>query len=345
MKPFLYFILTICILNAQGQVSLFDTIELQKLKKEISNSSIVGLGEVEHGFESINEAKSTLLNMLQTELNFNAVAFESSFIESIVSFLNNDALETRAKNFLYPFWNTTSVKTALKNLFDNEKSLLKPLIIGFDIQEDCRFQKFSEYLISKRLITTNKDKLKDCDSILSSYIGKDFSRKGAITNQEYLLLIHNYKEIAEEIKTKKFDALQKKLIERSIENRKWLCKYLTLTNVREKMYHRDSIMADNISWLKNELYSVNKLIIWAANTHIAKFTSNKKPTWTGEWLSSVYGDKYFTIAFQKGSGDKTFYLKNIYFNYSNNANEKFNMVIYLDKLRKIKAQEWITHCD
>lgn len=337
--------MTICILNAQGQVSLFDTIELQKLKKEISNSSIVGLGEVEHGFESINEAKSTLLNMLQTELNFNAVAFESSFIESIVSFLNNDALETRAKNFLYPFWNTTSVKTALKNLFDNEKSLLKPLIIGFDIQEDCRFQKFSEYLISKRLITTNKDKLKDCDSILSSYIGKDFSRKGAITNQEYLLLIHNYKEIAEEIKTKKFDALQKKLIERSIENRKWLCKYLTLTNVREKMYHRDSIMADNISWLKNELYSVNKLIIWAANTHIAKFTSNKKPTWTGEWLSSVYGDKYFTIAFQKGSGDKTFYLKNIYFNYSNNANEKFNMVIYLDKLRKIKAQEWITHCD
>ena len=337
--------MTICVFNAQGQVSLFDTIELQKLKKEISNSSIVGIGEVGHGFESINEAKSTLLDMLQTELNFNAVAFESSFIGSIVSFLNNDTLETRAKNFLYPFWNTTSVKTALKNLFDNEKCLLKPFIIGFDIQEDCRFQKFSEYLNSKGLITSSKDKLKDCDSILSSYIGKNFSRKCAITNQEYLLLMHNYKEIEEEIKTKKFDAFQKKLIERSIENRKWLCKYLTLTTIREKMYYRDSLMADNISWLKNELYSVNKLIIWAANTHIAKLTRNKKPIWTGEWLSSDYGDKYFTIAFQKGSGDKTFYWKNIYFNYANNANEKFNVVIYLDKLRKIKAQEWITPCD
>lgn len=345
MKQFLYFILTICVLNPKGQVSLFDTIELQKLKKEISNSSIVGLGEVGHGFESINEAKATLLNMLQTDFNFKAVGFESSFVESIMSFLNNDTLETRAKNFLYPFWNTTSVKTALKNLFDNEKSLLKPLIIGFDIQEDCRFQKFSEYLNSKGLITTSKDKLKDCDSILSNYIGKNFIRKGAITNQEYLLLIHNYKEIEEEIKTRKIDAFQMKLIERSIENRKWLCKYLTLTTVREKMYYRDSLMADNISWLKNELYSENKLIIWAANTHIAELTSKKKPTWTGEWLSLVYGDKYFTIAFQKGRGDKTFYWKNIYFKYSNNTSEKFNMVIYLDKLTKIKAQEWVTPCD
>ncbi len=344
MKLFLYFILTIYVLKAQGQVSLINPIEWQKLKKEIGNSSTIGLGEVGHGFESINEAKSTLVKVLQTELNFKAVAFESSFIESIVSFLNNDPPDTRTKDFLYPFWNTTSVKTALKDFFVNEKSLLKPLIIGFDIQEDCRFENFSQYLSSKGLTTTSKNKLHECDSILSYYIGEKFSRKAAITNQEYLLLLHNYEEIAKEIGTKFVDGLQKKLIERCIDNRKWLCKYLTLTTVNKKMYYRDSLMADNIIWLKNELYTKNKFIIWAANTHIAKHTSGKNPKWTGEWLSSVYVDKYFTIAFQKGPINKI-YRKHMSFNYSNHPNEKFDMSVYLKKLRKIKVQEWITPCD
>jgi erythromycin esterase len=346
MKQILFFILTICILKAKGQAPSFDTPQWQEIKKEIGNSSIVGLGEIGHGFESINQTKSVFVDFLHTELNFQAVMFESSFTESVIGFLSNDFLENRLKNFLYPFWNTTSVKTALKGFFNDEKHTALPLIIGFDIQEDCRFQRLSEYLNTKKLITTNKEKLNECDSILSFYIGKNFSRKGAITNPEYLILLRNYELIAGELKAQNLDTLKQKLLQRSIENRKWLCKYLTFLSVTQKMYYRDSLMADNIKWLKNNMYAKNKLIIWAANTHISKVTKSKQPKWMGEWLSYVYLEKYFSISFQKGQSiGNDISAGNTSFKYFNKPNQKFDLIIYLEKLQKIQSQEWLTPCN
>jgi erythromycin esterase len=345
MKQLIYFILATCVLTSQGQISKFGSIEWQDLKKRIGNDSIVGLGEIAHGYESINEAKSTLVEFLHTQLNFQAITFESSFTESIISFLSNDSLDKRAKNFLYPFWNTTSVKAAIKPFSGDEKTLAQPLILGFDIQEDCRFEKFSEYLSKTGLIVLNKKKQDECDSILSLYIGKSFDHQGEMTQREYSTLIHNYDAIAAELSGQNFDTLQKKLLGRCINNRKWLCKYLTFSTIRERMYYRDSLMAVNIKWLKDELYSKNKLIIWAANTHISKFSGKKKPKWNGQWLASIYLDKYFNIAFQKGTSDNRFLWENASFKYFNGQNKKFDMIIYLDKLRKIKADEWITSCD
>jgi erythromycin esterase len=345
MKHFLCLILINCCLYAQGQILPVDSGELNQFKKQMGSSSIIGLGEEGHGFESINEAKAGLVGLLYSELQFEAVAFESSFTESVVSFLNNDALNTRLKNFIYPFWNTTSVKTALKTFFDNERNGGKPLIIGFDIQEDCRFDKLSHFLMEHGLVSAGVEKLNTCDSILSYYIGKNFSRKGVITSDEYLLLTNNYNAIAEEMVLRPMDTLQKKLLLRSIENRKWLCHYLTLKSAGEKMYYRDSLMAGNVLWIKNELYLTNKFILWAANLHIAKHNQNKKPVWMGEWLASIDPDAYYSIGFQKGTADKKFFWQHKQFDYSVNPNKKFDMIIYLNKLKKIQSYEWITACD
>ena len=345
MKRSLYLILINCCLYTQGQTLSFDTSELSRFKKQIGSSFIIGLGEVGHGFESINEAKAALVGVLHKELQFEAVAFESSFTESIASFFNNDSLDTRSENFLYPFWNTASVKTALNNFFDSEIKCQKPLIIGFDIQEDCRFEQLSQLLIHKGIISAGTEKLNVCDSILSYYIGKNFSRKGAITGDEHFLLSNNYDAIAKEISLKHIDSLQKKLLLRSIENRKWLCKYLTLKSPSEKMYYRDSLMASNVLWIRNELYPANKFILWAANTHIAKHNNNKSPKWMGERLSSIYPNTYYTVGFQKGTADKMFFLQSIQLNYSINSFKTFDMVIYLDKLKKIQRHEWVTPCD
>jgi erythromycin esterase len=345
MQLFLYTILTFCCLTTQGQASSLDTIGVHAFKKQIKNSSILGLGEVGHGFESINEAKAALASLLQQELQFKAIAFESSFTESVVSYLSNDSLDIRLKNFLYPFWNTTSVKATLKGFFDNESSSNWPLIVGFDVQEDCRFKKLSHYLIKEGLSTASRDKLNVCDSILSYSLGKNFSRKGAIKSQEYLLLSNNYIAIKEEIKARNLASHQKKLLLRCIDNRQWLCKYLTLTTSKEKMYFRDSLMASNLKWIKEELFPTHNLIVWTANTHVAKLAGSQKPKWMGEWLSSFYPETYFSIAFQKGTGDHSFTWRNHSFTYSNTSDKEFDMVIYLGKLKKIRSQEWMTPCD
>src|SRR3546814_1339423 len=51
-----------------------------------------------------------------------------------------------------------------------------------------------------------------------------------------------------------------------------LLKRMNKTNVQGQQMQmwRDSIMAANIVWLKEERYREEKLIIWAANRHIAR---------------------------------------------------------------------------
>lgn len=343
MKQFLIFAVLFLTLHAQAQFPFGDPFKTQDISRQISESSIIGLGELGHGYETINETKAAVAGMLQGQFNFKAISFESSFTESIVSFLSGDTIDDRARNFLYPFWNTTSVKAVLKVFSSNEKH--NPLIVGFDIQEDCRYTNFSTFLISQHIVSENIDKLLECDTILSYYIGKTFSRKGALTEQKYELLINNYDIVQTEINIKQPEAENKKLIEHCLRNRKWLCKYLTLTTAKEKMYYRDSVMAQNIAWLRKELYPDKKLIVWAANTHIAKSINSKNPKWMGEWLSQLYPDEYFSIAFEKGATNQKFIWENSSYKYFSNPIEKFNLIIYLSRLEKIKPKEWMTPCD
>lgn len=344
MKQFLYLIQVFLTLHSQGQTSSFDS-DWQILQNQISNSQIVGVGEAGHGYESLNKNKSAFINFLRDEFKFKAVAFESPFVESIISYLNNDSPGNRTKNFLYPFWNTISVKSALKKFIEEERTFAQPLVVGFDIQEDCRFEMLSVFLGKNEFVTKTIKELNDCDSILSLYIGKDFSRKGAITDQEYRILTMNYDLVKAELKMKSLGAFQEKLLQRCLDNRKWLCKYLTFPDRLEKMFFRDSLMAANIIWLQKEIYSENKFIIWAANTHIAKLNKDSRAQWTGEWLSSIYGDKYAAIAFQKGAAKNIYTWQNASFHYTLDNKKKFNAVFYVNDLKKIGSHEWITPCE
>ena len=344
MKQLLTITLIIYGLRTSAQTLRVDSSILDEFKKQVGNSFIVGLGESGHGFESINETKSRLAEVLQRELQFAAILFESSFTESVVSFLADSTLDARSKNFLYPFWNTVSVKRALKPFFNQERGRGIPLILGFDIQEDCRFNRLSRFLLDKELVSKNKGRLLSCDSILSYYIGGHFSRKEPLSVREHQLLLHHYDLIAEEIRSRSLPGLQTKLLERSIDNRKWLCQYLSLDKAGKKMFYRDSLMAANIIWLQTQLYADKKLILWAADTHLAKKTSNRPAKWMGEWISSHYQNTFFAVSFKKGKGDKAFLREATSSRYSTKSREKFHLVIYLNTLNKIKAVEWNTPC-
>ncbi len=345
MKQLLFLILTISTLQSKTQNNQFETSEWKALQQNIGYSTIVGLGEISHGIASINEAKSILIKFLYRQMYFHAIAFESSFTESVVGFIQNDSAEFRPGNFLYPFWNTPTIQTVIKEFLKEEYSSHKPLLIGFDIQEDCRFVKFSEYLNGKGLIIKNKSKLLLCDSILSFYIGKNFTRNLAMTRQECDILINNYNQIASELREQINDSVQQKLLQRCITNRKSLCRYLAIRNISERMYYRDSMMADNIQWLKNEFFIREKLILWAANTHIAKQNKNGKPAWMGEWISNFYPNDYYAVSVKKGSTKSGKELSPGMRIEMTKKKEPFDAIIILQKTEKIRPQEWITNCE
>jgi len=106
---------------------------------------------VGHGYESINEAKGVVVDFLRQQLEVKAVVFESSFTLSALGYLRKDDLSNRLKYSLYPFWNTGSVMEALQPFYQVETGE-RPLVVGCDMQEDCRFTSLSQYLVGEGVV-------------------------------------------------------------------------------------------------------------------------------------------------------------------------------------------------
>ena len=347
MRYVLLLISIIFCLELDAQVNNFTKPEWQVLRTHIGESSIVGLGEINHGYENINLTKSIILNFLTNKLDFKNVIFESSFSECIISFLQKNSFQNRFQHFVYPFWNTSSVRNAIEPIYNKEKEDNKIRLLGCDIQEDCRFLKLSEYLIKEKLIVENLNKLSECDSILSLYIGVNRSKNGNLNATEFTILNQNYNLILQEMQLQKKLVVEKqKLVLRCIQNRKWLCEYLTISNINKRMKFRDSLMADNIIWLVDEIIKNEKTIIWAASLHVAKKKNkNDKAEWMGEFLTSKFTNNYYTISIQKGISPTSKFLENDFKIKYQSDNERFNTLIYLTTLEKIKSIEWVIKCD
>ena len=344
-RLFLFLAAVLCLLKTAAQTHAYTQPPWPQLQSRLSTYSVIGLGEVGHGYESLNAAKGTVVDFLHRQLGVGGVVFESSFTLSVVGYLHADSLDQRLTYSLYPFWNTASVKAALKAFYDEEQGKQKPLIVGCDVQEDCRYTRLSRYLLHEGLVQANQDRLTAADSILSYYIGKDFSRKGTLTPAEYSHLVSSYELIAAELKGQPLPALKQQLLLRCLENRMWLCRYLTLSGAKQRMQFRDSIMAENLLWLKNELFAGDKIALWAANTHIAKPAGNgQRPVWMGEWLSTRLRDRYGAISFQKGPAPAKEYPEGFSIQFPA-ANGKFDVVVYLEKLHKISSGQWVTPCE
>jgi len=112
------------------------------------------------------------------------------------------------------------------------------------------------------------------------------------------------------------------------------------------MYYRDSLMAENVVWLKRELYTQDRVVLWAANTHIAREDrQGERPEWMGEWLSSHYRETYCPIAFQKGGYMSQDVLDPAFGVRYPSRQVRFNAIILLNKLKKIGAEQWKTPCE
>ena len=77
-----YFILIISIflgLEIEAQNINYSNSEWQNFTTHIEKSTIIGLGEVSHGYENINNTKSIFLDFLIKKQDFKNVIFESSF--------------------------------------------------------------------------------------------------------------------------------------------------------------------------------------------------------------------------------------------------------------------------
>lgn len=259
--------------SAQQNTASYEDLSSQIITSA-KESGIICIGEHSHRDLNAIGTKALILKDVADHVPTGAILFEAPLVTSVIAHIKNKSYS----EFVWPFWRYHSIKITLDSIIDSHQLIC----LGFDPQETCNFSRFSTFLISEGFLE-NDVELSKMDSILSFTINDgSISKTRKLTNDE----AEKLNEIIEKIKLNLhwpvgISKTEKALISLCFDNRKHLAKEMTFHNLNDQMNFRDSIMALNIKEIleiiKPDLEE-KKVIVWAANLHIAKKINR------GDWM-------------------------------------------------------------
>jgi len=292
--------------------------DLLFLKDKLKNVDMVMLGEQQHGDGATFLAKSRLIKFLHQELDFDVLLFESGIYDCYLLW-NTMQGEQKSKTTdfdqaLFYFWGTSNETKNLREYIVQNAKSTEPLVFGgFDIQfsgtisESKRTQLIESYL-AKKDISLKKD-YKNFSKTLENYRYNTYSYPSdQIPKKEKQTIFKEIEDLSQRL-AKVANTNEDRIFIRyllSIQanlKSKWLYTY----NERQQRIIRDSMMAENVIWLKNNLYKNKKIILWAANYHIAyhsKTLNNptERDNKMGDYLKTKYDSLCYGINFTSYSG-------------------------------------------
>lgn len=271
-------------------------LNLESIGGAIKGAQVVMLGEQDHGDGAAFIVKTKLVKYLVEQHGFEVLAFEGSFYDLTMiesHYQTNNKIKTKLiKENLHGIWSKSEQMVDLFNYMEDSKTLK---VAGFDSRQSFKYSK-------SRFIS-------DMDSVLKSisYPGilqNDYNEFKRITSA----LLHEEYSHRPSMEEKRLFYSQLESIKEYFEKQQephlafWLQEMKNLKgnslsvwadakNQHESVVLRDTQMADNLLWLINEKYKGRKIIVWAANYHIAKN------------LSKIPKQKYFDPSLKTTMGD------------------------------------------
>lgn len=270
------------------------------LAAQLKNKRIVLIGEFNHGSKEIFQLRNDLIRYLHEEMGYNTVLFESGIGELILPELKKQELtESQMINGLFGGWRTKEFKDLMGYIKGENIS-----IAGFDVQRSGG--SFNQLLIDLAI-------KKGIDTIFYAQLENRYGHlQRELSNRKigYDSIQTPTQQLMSDYQ-KMYDLLQENkpskvllFTLRTLLNRKaylqYMLQFVKNQNWSQRWAARDSMMADNITWLQDHFYQHEKLIVIAHNFHIARYSEKEQVM--GEMLAPRYGPEMYTLGVFAGGG-------------------------------------------
>jgi len=250
--------------------------DLLFLKKSLQDAEIVLLGEQQHGDGATFMAKSRLIKFLHQEMGFDVLIYESGLFDCSCLW---DTLKREEifnpdifSDALFSFWCQSEETQPLLNYIIEKVNTKNELEInGCDLQFSGKItgSERKEQLINyfNEYKEFDKDKYKNFFESLDGFWKVHYGKINLSKQNE---LLYEIKDLNSLITKKGTLSRKDSIFDRYLSNIHDYYRYKLKFkgNSLAQINIRDSVMANNIIWLKSNFYRNRKIIIWAANSHI-----------------------------------------------------------------------------
>jgi erythromycin esterase len=296
--------------------------DLLPLLPLFEGARIVALGEGTHGTREFFTVRLRLMELLATELGFNAFAFEFPYGEGVevneyIRNGNGDPAEILARVYCPP-WNHEEMLSIIEwmRAYNATPGRARPLTFhGIDVHDGSSVLLIDSLLrfiegVDPARVEAFESAL-DCFRYRSMYHIAEFSDPDGACRANLRWVVDEIAEDRARYAGPSADAYEMALHEARVLLQRAKFYALMSEDPEAATDLRDSYMAENLVWLEESLGSSGRIVVGAHNGHVGRFKDHvyvagietRTQTTMGWHLSERYGDEFVVLATTTRTGD------------------------------------------